>query len=221
MLVGLIFTCKGKCKRKIFAIMPPSVASGWKFFKIIHTMSVFDIVGCVSLPQTKIFTVMKRTFTLLIAVAMSCAAMAQSWDVLKREISFKTDGIRFEGDTVKTPVYGDPIRVQKKSYDGTIYYVLSPNLIGYDKKYVPSPILEEYRFGRRCYKGGCATISIGAPMAFVGGILMATAGKSTDQLLAGQVLLGVGCSLVSVSIPLLSFGDHMKREANWHYRMQK
>jgi len=166
---------------------------------------------------------MKRTFTLLIAVALSCAAMAQSWDYLKTECLLNRKDISYYDGKVSVPVY----KTQKDQYG----FVDKKEIIDYSYRQVSAPVFEEYRFGRRCYNAGCVLISVGAPLSFIGGILLGCSMKAdskgqvyvSDQsaFIAGEVFVCIGAPMVSVSVPLLCFGDHMKREANWHYRMQK
>jgi len=174
---------------------------------------------------------MKRTFTLLIAVALSCAAMAQSWDYLKRDLSLNKKDVTTVNDSIKMPIYDStPKRVYKGNFYGEDRYEIQYDILGYNSTYLPAPIVEEYKFGVKCFKTGGVFITIGAPMAFIGGILWGCATETNKNgqvtvnnglLVAGEVLVGIGASMVSVSIPLLSFGDHMKRDANWQYRLQK
>ena len=172
-------------------------------------------------------------------VAIATTAAAQSWDYLKKDFKLNKKEVVLVNDSIKTPIYSS--KPTKVIYDMYVdKYITKYDIIGYKNIYIPSPIAEEYKFGVKCYRGGCITISIGVPLALVGGILMGTAtstregakyisGKAVKtvetyvnqpQMVAGDVLLGFGCSLVAISIPLLTFGDHMKREANWKYRMQ-
>lgn len=185
---------------------------------------------------------MKKTIIILLLSLTATLSMAQSWDYLKKDLSLNKKNVTTVNDSIKTPIYSTtPKRVFKGNFFGGDEYELQYDIIGYNKTFVPSPVVEEYKFGVSCYKGGCVTISIGAPLALAGGILMGTAtttkkvttrvaGKSITttetsvnqpQMTAGEVLLGFGCSLVAVSIPLLTFGDHMKREANWQHRLQR
>lgn len=88
-------------------------------------------------------------------------------------------------------------------------------------------ILDNYLIGDRCYKSGQAIIIIGSIVTFISlpfvfydvkknenGVII----KSTS---AGIACAAIGGTLISVSLPLLCFGDHIKRETNMIYSVLK
>lgn len=83
---------------------------------------------------------------------------------------------------------------------------------------VPQVIWNEYQQGRSLYNGGVVTISVGCGLSALGGILYCSAILSPDSsksaVVGGLVLSYLGSSLIGVSIPLLCWGDHLKRTAN-------
>lgn len=87
--------------------------------------------------------------------------------------------------------------------------------------YLPYVVLDHYKFGKRCYKGGTILISVGAPLALIGGILAGVGAQNGDAVVsnAGYAISVLGGACVSVSIPLLCFGDNMKRDANREFRL--
>jgi len=81
---------------------------------------------------------------------------------------------------------------------------------------IPAPVYERYLFGYSLMKAGWATFSIGTGVGLVGGILYGVGIKNHNvkEITAGSVLLGCGGAIIGVSIPLLCFGDNIKRETN-------
>lgn len=87
-------------------------------------------------------------------------------------------------------------------------------------KYVPDVVYDRYMFGHKLMKAGWINFGIGLSVAAIGGILLAAKDDQTiPQIKAGDALLGIGGTLLSVSIPLLCFGDEAKREANVDYEV--
>ena len=97
----------------------------------------------------------------------------------------------------------------------------------YDVVEIPIILYDRYNKGKRLFEAGSITISIGAPLMFVGGILYGVglskmqAGKIQenntnykDMSIVGAVFLGVGSTLVGVSVPLMISGAHLKNETN-------
>ena len=81
---------------------------------------------------------------------------------------------------------------------------------------IPVPVYERYLFGCTLMKSGWITFSIGLCTGAIGGILYGIGAKNHNgnEITAGAALLGCGGTIISVSIPLLCFGDNTKREAN-------
>lgn len=148
---------------------------------------------------------------------MCSMAMAQSWDYLKRELSLTNPYVTAKNDSIRTPIYGD--KVVSGTNNGR--EVFTYPIMGYQSTYLPTPVYEEYKFGRKCYRTGSAFITLGSIMAVAGGICYLASGGNQTAKTAGEVLFVMGDVCITVSVPLLCFGDHMKREANWKYRMLK
>lgn len=89
--------------------------------------------------------------------------------------------------------------------------------------YIPKQILDDYKVGYRCYKAGSTFISIGAFAAFFGEVIYRNGLRhnNPDGIRYGAALLYTGGSFISVSIPLLCFGDNMKRSCNRDYKTYK
>lgn len=86
---------------------------------------------------------------------------------------------------------------------------------------IPKLIYNEYKYGCSLTKAGTITISIGSVLCLSGFISYGIAGKfnNINALKAGNVLVGVGGSIVSVSIPLLSCGSFHKWHANHDFNL--
>lgn len=111
----------------------------------------------------------------------------------------------------------------------TIKYTNSQSSVyGYDKIFqdyairnfsdVPKSIIYNYDQGRVCFNTGVAFISIGA-LFMVPGTLFSLFGSTPKSKRIGAGLLYTGSTLVSVSVPLLCFGDHIKKDANMAYEV--
>lgn len=85
---------------------------------------------------------------------------------------------------------------------------------------LPNYIYNQYNLGQSCFKAGVVTISIGSVLALVGGVVYGVGVSKTGTkdasptVTAGAAILSVGSTGLGVSVPLLCFGDHMKRESN-------
>ena len=101
----------------------------------------------------------------------------------------------------------------RNSYNTTERYIAG--IINTTMK-IPTPIYERYMFGHTLMKAGWINFSIGTTLTVVGGILCGVGAKNNNlnEIIASDVLLGVGGTIFGVSIPLLCFGDNTKREAN-------
>ncbi len=157
---------------------------------------------------------MKKSFAILLLCAATMFAQAQGWNQLYREYRLGTSDATYSDGVLKSSVY----RTYGTS-DAEIRESVSIPL--------QAPIYEEYMMGSRCVKAGAAFITVGAAMSLIGGIVMATvrpetSSKGTTAINpAGIALISVGGTFITISLPLLTFGDHMKRDANWNYRLHK
>ena len=91
----------------------------------------------------------------------------------------------------------------------------------YSNKSLPTPIYNRYMFGDELMKWGWVNFSFGSALTAVGGIIagVGTNNGNVKQAQIGYGLIGVGGTLLSVSLPLLCFGDNAKRQANVDYEM--
>lgn len=81
---------------------------------------------------------------------------------------------------------------------------------------VPLELVDRYDYGCKLFKSGIVTISIGAGVSVIGGILYGC-GLSSDNVGAmrsGLLFTSLGSGLIGVSIPLFCVGDKLKRKAN-------
>lgn len=110
--------------------------------------------------------------------------------------------------------------------DGTLYIIYTEKTIDYkNTKYTsytcPTYIWKDYKIGDNCFKAGVATISIGALSSIVGGIAYGVGVKNHNigNIKTGTYFLSFGSTFIGISIPLLCFGDNMKRTTNREYKM--
>ncbi len=98
------------------------------------------------------------------------------------------------------------------------YNITEKCLVGINNKTmkIPTPIYDRYIFGCQLMKAGWINFSIGTGIATIGGILYGVGAKNNNlnEIKTGGALLGVGGTIIGISIPLLCFGDNAKREAN-------
>lgn len=106
------------------------------------------------------------------------------------------------------------INYERLTIDGRYYaYNATNNFI------VPRPILERYMKGRAMYRGGAITLSLGCVFSFIGGCMFASRSVAVNR--AGLAFDIIGASAISVGIPLMCFGSHIKKESNHEYEMLK
>lgn len=146
------------------------------------------------------------------------------------------DSIEYINDIINcynnvNPIYGYVTKYKITSIfdnDDNEIYRMTPyevrDIIGYEKKLVmkcPSVIYDNYKIGDRCYKAGWATFISASIMTIVGGIVYGTGieKNNIESSKAGVAVLSAGSSLIGISIPLLCFGDHIKRETNMNYEL--
>lgn len=132
----------------------------------------------------------------------------------------------------------DSIRFRNEIYDVTTDYVFIQKYkdIGYfeeDGYYtqlhsvtlneikIPKVIYDEYKMGTSLFKCGKVFVGVGIPLVFSGMLLQVHGIKrmNEDAIIASSVFYGIGGTCVSVSIPLLCWGDHLKRTSNKDYKL--
>lgn len=160
---------------------------------------------------------MKKIMMVLTLCLISVVTFGQKWDYIKQVCTF-TDTInitRMEytivgyGHPVTTPSHIETTIDLNRTYDE---YVWNYNKLKNVQKKINMPtksVLMNYQIGRNCFISGQVFISLGAVLSAAGGICY-----MTGYWEAGGVLCGVGGSFIGISIPLLCFGDHIKRECN-------
>lgn len=80
---------------------------------------------------------------------------------------------------------------------------------------LPTCIYNRYKLGERLTLSGWINFGVGLGLSLIGGVLLTRQdGNIPQQGKVGTAFLGAGGALVSISIPQLCFGDHIKREAN-------
>lgn len=173
---------------------------------------------------------MKKILFALAMVMSAAVGMAQSYDQLRNIISDKviaTDTSRIANticfNELKVSInrsteYGEWIETKHGNWlldlNGTQKEFITHHSTT-ETIQIPKVIYDEYILGKQLSKAGVPIISIGLPICIIGTIFACNT-EPTKQA-AGVALLGVGSSLVSISIPLLCFGDHLKRTANKDY----
>ncbi|MBO4370313.1 MAG: hypothetical protein J5808_02995 [Paludibacteraceae bacterium] len=169
---------------------------------------------------------------LILTVALSAIAwctFAQSdWDFIgaKRGLNFK-ERVYVTYSTEKVcyniPTYDEYVVPSNELNDENwTFYSTEKVLDGHKNVCMPTPVYEEYKLGYYCFKSGVITISVGGALALAGGICFLSANSTTDAQVTRQVgaaLCGTGAAAVAVSLPLLCWGDFMKRDANWKLKI--
>lgn len=86
---------------------------------------------------------------------------------------------------------------------------------------IPKVIYDEYKMGASLFKCGKVFVGVGIPFVFSGMLLQVHGIKrmNEDAIIAGSVFYGIGGTCISVSIPLLCWGDHLKRTSNKDYKL--
>lgn len=86
---------------------------------------------------------------------------------------------------------------------------------------IPKPIYNRYLFGKQLMTAGWINFGVGIGLTAIGGVLYGTGlnSKNTNHINSGIAILSTGSALISVSIPLLCFGDNAKRESNTDFEM--
>jgi len=183
---------------------------------------------------------MKRIFCIICIVFSCIHAFGQEWDVLKSVVTCKTPGFmchnEYRGQYVDVykskQVYRDVVNCQKYyDYLGFPYTICdTTKVLTGDLETsvliasIPKPIYDDYQFGAELFNSGCVMITVGGLSGIIGGIMYGVGYKYNSRygqqlITAGVVMMGIGGTFVSVSIPLLCFGDHMKRNVNRDYKL--
>jgi len=111
--------------------------------------------------------------------------------------------------------YKSPYPAESLSITKSI--VVKDDLVGKELTYyMPIVVYNGYRAGDIRCKAGWVCLSVGAATVITGRIL-----KQTTNEKYGDYLTIVGGSIFGVSIPLLVFGDHIKRESNMYNELFK
>ena len=149
---------------------------------------------------------MKKFFMAIVLCLICTLSFGQEWDKIGiyQKLHIETDGF----------VHYNTIRYCTSGYriNDTIYNGQQFN--GW--YHVPFEILDRYDYGCKLFKSGIVTISIGAGVSVIGGILYGC-GLSSDNVGAmrsGLLFTSLGSGLIGVSIPLFCVGDKLKRKAN-------
>lgn len=152
---------------------------------------------------------MKKTLVVLMLGLVSITGFGQNYDVLGTDISV-CDSITWNANDMLM------LHFSNSSKD-KIYNVNTTRHT--DVKYIPNVVFNRYMYGNRLMKAGWVNFGVGLGIAAVGGLLLVTKdrGQTITQIKAGDALMGIGGTLVSISLPLLCFGDAAKREANVDY----
>lgn len=152
---------------------------------------------------------MKKIF-MAIALCLVCAVngFGETYDILDKDM-FACDSITWKINEIHMLHFSN-VNINNNT----------PKQI--NTKYVPDVVYDRYMFGEKLMKSGWINFGIGLSVAAIGGILLVAKDVQTQtisQIKAGDALLGIGGTLLSVSIPLLCFGDEAKREANVDYEV--
>lgn len=163
---------------------------------------------------------MKKIIIAFVLCIVSICGFGQSWDYILYIVDFPKE-TSLNGGIWKTDSYDDYVYITHKVDFSKNYseYIKSYNDQKWLSKaiYMPSSaVLYNYRIGYNCFKAGQITMGIGVPISFIGAMCVVggVKDKNWDACDAGYALLGIGGTFISVSIPLLCFGDHIKRECN-------
>jgi len=106
------------------------------------------------------------------------------------------------------------IIITNPSWDIMKYYMIYSEQ---DYMQIPLYIRTNYQYGTNLVRTGTVTIIVGA-ISSIFGVAMIGVGKNYT---GGYVALGIGATMISVSIPLFSFGTHTKRESNVMFQLYR
>jgi len=90
------------------------------------------------------------------------------------------------------------------------YIEFYPKEIKYE---IPKTIYDNYMIGTRWINAGVAFMTIGIFTSIIGLCIM------EDYTEASTTMCAIGGTCISIGIPLICFGDHIKRECNMTYEL--
>ena len=161
---------------------------------------------------------MKKILMALMLCLVSVTTFSQSWDLLDHITRYT------EVSNITNYVSGDVLvsDTTYKEYRTFTYHVVIVNYNNSEKWirnniYPPTKsVLSNYHIGHNCFAAGKAMVLVGVPISFIGAMCICGGinDNNYDACTAGYALLGIGGTFISVSVPLMCFGDHIKRECN-------
>jgi len=176
------------------------------------------------------FIVMKKTILFCAFCALAICVNAQSYDDISLLLGKKDASERIITETDSfTYVSRQDVRDNDGSMPDSEYVSVLQKYGVYDVDKatmtleIPTTIYENYMIGKKCMTAGWTTFIMGTVFSCIGGICMGAAKVNPNASKAGAGFLYVGGAFVAVSLPLLTFGDHIKRETNkdlklWYLR---
>jgi hypothetical protein len=156
---------------------------------------------------------MKKILMALMLCLVSVTTFSQSWDYLDHitrysEVRSINNWIEDDG-LVSDTTYNE--------YRTFTYHVVITNYNIQTKIHRPTQsVLANYHIGYNCFEAGKTMVLVGVPISFIGAMCICGGinDNNYDACTAGYALLGIGGTFISVSVPLMCFGDHIKRECN-------
>ncbi|MBP5319201.1 MAG: hypothetical protein J6Y77_07350 [Paludibacteraceae bacterium] len=172
---------------------------------------------------------MKRLIAFCLCLCATALVFAQSdWDFIgaKRGLNFKERVyVTYSNEKVcyNIPTYDEYMVPSNELNDENwTFYSTEKVLDGHKNVCMPTPVYEEYKMGFELYKGGFITFGVGAAVGLAGGICFLAAGDSKNPTVVRQVgagLCSVGAFSIAIGVPLICWGDFMKRDANWKFKL--
>lgn len=161
---------------------------------------------------------MKKLIMALMLCLVSVTTFSQSWDLLNHITRYTAVS------NIKNYMSGD-ILVSDTTYKEHRIFTYKAVIANYNNSekwirnniYQPTKsVLSNYHIGHNCFEAGKAMVLVGVPISFIGAMCICGGinDNNYDACTAGYALLGIGGTFISVSIPLMCFGDHIKRECN-------
>lgn len=158
---------------------------------------------------------MKKIVIILVMAIASINIYANDWDVIGDNIK--------NSDTIVDYVVSmafvtkDVYKMKPIQFETGVYY--EQELIKGRTVKIPKTLYDRYVMGENLMTAGWITMLVGGMLTISGGIMYNhwnQVGKSEFPNMgkASMAFMGVGGTLIGVSIPLLCFGDNAKREAN-------
>lgn len=160
---------------------------------------------------------MKKLIMALMLCLISVTTFSQSWDYLD-EITRYTTVRSINNYVIDDVLESDTTYEEFRAFT---YHVVITNYN--NDKWIQTKIhrptqsvLANYHIGHNCFEAGKVMILVGVPISFIGAMCICGGinDNNYDACTAGYALLGIGGTFISVSVPLMCFGDHIKRECN-------